>query len=262
MYNAGNFARAALEYERVIFGTTDPNTINTALFGRARSFKQMQQFANASAELRRIIMFALSPEELFYYFYEKILCYYLGGSFYEARGAIEEMHLFIEDYASCNPTLILQVLVYNELQQWDQARIVALRFAYCFPEPQRDSLKTIIEQMYSPRNLPNLKSRRMANVLAFIPGLAHIYTGNWVEGMVSFLLNSAALTFGVYEVLNGFFITGYLVGAGILSATYFGGFGRAAFLVDKYNHNAIRSFNNNVRQNLLAPHKNSSYSSD
>ena len=259
LFAAQDFTRAALEYERVIFGATDPDIINAALFGRVQSFKQMQEFARASGELRRIRLFMLNPEQLVDYFYEKILLYYLAGSFSEARGAIGAMYFSIPDSALSKNTLMLQVLVYNELQEWDLARQTALRYAHNLPSPQRETMESLIEQLYSERNLPNLRSQRVANVLAFVPGLGHIYAGHWLEGMVSFLLNSAALAFGVHQVLSGYFITGYLVGAGTLSATYFGGFGRASFLVDKHNYRVTRSFNNHVRKRLLEPQRGSDF---
>lgn len=237
----------------MIFHATTPEVVNAALLGRVRSFKQMQQFGKASDELLRIRLYTLNTDQAAEYYYEKILCNYLSGSFNEAQGAIDEMYLHIPDSASVNATLILQTLIYNELQQWDKAKQTALAYAHSFPSPRKESLETMIYKLYAKNNLPKLKKEKVATIFAFVPGLAHIYTGNWAEGTVSFLLNSAALAFGVYEVWNGYYVTGYLVGAGILSATYFGGFNRASFLLHKYNHEIVRSFNNHVKKELLTP---------
>ena len=187
------------------------------------------------------------------YFYEKILCYILFGAFVEAQSAIDEMYLSLPDTALTTSTLVLQILVYNELQQWDNARQTALFYANTFPSPQREDMQTMIEQMYAKENLPKLKSEKVSRVLAFVPGLAHIYAGYWMEGTVSFLLNSAVLAFGVYQAYHGYYITGYLLGAGILSATYFGGFNRAEQLRQKRNEESIRLFNNHAKKILLTP---------
>jgi tetratricopeptide (TPR) repeat protein len=250
LFIVGNFARAALEYEREIFYGND---MNAALFGRVQCFKQMRQFDKASEELLRVRLFTLNQAQMVEYFYEKILCYYLSGAFVEAQSAIDEMYLSLPDSSLTTSTLVLQTLVYNELQQWDNARQTALLYARTFPSPQRENLEAMIEQMYAKKNLPKLKRERVSRTLAFVPGLAHIYAGYWMEGSVSFLLNSAALAFGVYEVWHGYYITGYLFGAGILSATYFGGFSRAAQLLQQRNEESIRLFNNNVKKALFTP---------
>ena len=253
LFVARDFARAALEYERVIYrAATTPDVVNTALFGRVQCFKQMQQFDKASEELLRVRLFTLNPSQAADYYYEKILCYYLSGSFNEARGAIDEMYFNMPDSAACNATLLLQAFIYNELQQWDEARQAALIYARTLPSPQQESMEAMIEQLYAKKNLPKLKRRNVSKVLSFVPGLAHIYTGHWAEGSISFLLNSAALGIGVYEVWHGYYVTGYFLGAGILSATYFGGFSRSAFLLQKYNDEVVRLFNNHVKKELLA----------
>jgi len=251
LYVVGDFARAALEYERAIFNGETTDDINTALFGRVQCFKQMQQFEKASAELRRIRLFTLDPSQTVDYYYEKILCHYLNGAFIEARGDIEEMYFSIADSSLCNITLILQMLVYNELQLWDQAKQTALLYAQTLSSPQKEDVEITIHHLYTKKNLPKLKKKSVSQVLAFVPGLAHIYAGYWAEGSVSFLLNSAILAFGVYQVGNGYYFTGYLLGAGTLSATYFGGFSRSAYLLQKRNYKRISAFNNQVKNELL-----------
>ena len=251
LLGAGNFDRAALEYERVIFRASNSSDVNNALFGRINSFKKMQQFDKAAQELLRIRLFTLNQEQMLEYFYEKILCNYLSGSFIEARGAIDEMYLNIPDSTLCHATLIIQIFVYNELQQWDLARQTALYYSATLSSPENENMNALIESLYANKNLPKLKSQKVSNVLAFVPGLAHIYAGEWVEGSVSFFLNSAVLAFGAYQILNGYYLTGYLLGAGILSATYFGGFNRSAYLLQLYNQQAVSLFNSDVREKLL-----------
>lgn len=253
LYFAGDFARAALEYERVIFESETPDDFNIAIFRRVQCFKQMQQFDKASAELQRIRLFTLNPDQTVEFYYERILCHYLNSAFNAALGAVEEMYFNVADSSLCNATLILQVLVYNELQQWDQAKQAALAYARTFSSPERENMEAAIHELYAKKNLPRLKKKSVAQVLAFVPGLAHMYAGYWLEGSVSLLLNAAVLAFGVYEVLNGYYITGYLLGAGTLSATYFGGFSRSYHLLQKRNYERIRVFNNQVKKELLAP---------
>jgi tetratricopeptide (TPR) repeat protein len=246
----GNFAYAALEYEREIFYD---NNMNAALLGRVQCFKQMRQFDKASEELLRVRLFSLGQSQMVDYFYEKILCYYLSGAFVDAQSTIDEMYLSLPDSTLTTSTLVLQTLLYNELQQWDKAQQTALLHARTLSSPQIENMEAMIEQIYTEKNLPKLKREKLGKVLAFVPGLAHIYAGHWVEGSVSFLLNSAILAFGVYQVWYGYYITGYLLGAGTLSATYLGGFSRSAQLIQEHNEKSIRLFNNHAKEILLTP---------
>ena len=248
LFTGGDFARAALEYEREIFYGDD---INKALLGRIRCFKKMGQFDKAAEELLRIRLFALNQAQMADYFYEKILCNYLSGAFIEAQRAIDEMYLNLPDSALSHNTLLLQTFVYNELQQWDKARESALIYAHGLSAPQKEETIAAIEKMYAAKNLPKLKKEKVARRLAFVPGLAHIYTGNFGEGAVSFLLVSTAFAFGINEIWHGYYFTAYFVGVGIFRTTYFGGMKRASVLLQKHNDEAVRLFNNQVREKLL-----------
>ena len=251
LYSVGNYAWAALEYERIVFSGEQGDDVNKALFGRVQCFKQMESFDKASDELLRIKTYMLNPDQLLSYYYEKILCYYLQGKFSDALSSVDEMYLNIQDTEACNSTLFLQILIHNELRQWDKAKEISLKYAQLHSLPDSDGVEAKIKELYAKKSIPKLKNRKVSKVLSFVPGLGHVYAGYWVEGSVAFLLNASVLAFGVYEVWTGYYVTGYLLGAGILSATYMGGFERASFLLEKRNYEKVRAFNNHIKSELI-----------
>ena len=87
-----------------------------------------------------------------------------------------------------------------------------------------------------------MKSEKKANVLRMIPGLGQAYAGHPVEGLFNFTLNLAFLSFGAYEIFEGYYITGYFVGAIGINKVYFGGHARTAYLLRKHNYMQQKNF--------------------
>ena len=68
-----------------------------------------------------------------------------------------------------------------------------------------------------------------------MPGLGQIYAGYAKEGLVSAGLQALALGFGVYHVLNRYYMIGFFTGAGLFQTFYFGGARRASIMAEETN---------------------------
>lgn len=242
----GEYNNAALEYERIIYNSNTKDETNKAIFGKANAYKLSHNFTKASGELERIKLFLLEEEEKNIYYYEKILLYYLDSEFEKAALSIEDMYMNI-DSSRCYNTLFIQVLVYNELARYEEAKTKADKYIIGL-EDNRENTKTEIDNIYS--TLPKQKSEKLGNILSFFPGLGHFYAGYYMEGIASFTINASVLSFGIYNAFNAHYITAYLGGAGILSGTYFGSYERGNLMVQKRNYIRRRAFNNKVRKIL------------
>jgi hypothetical protein len=84
-----------------------------------------------------------------------------------------------------------------------------------------------------------------------IPGLGQAYAGNTIEGALNFTISLAFLSFGVYEIFEGFYITGYFVGAIGLNKVYFGGHARTTFLLHRNNYKKQRIFCTKIKNILV-----------
>ena len=55
-----------------------------------------------------------------------------------------------------------------------------------------------------------------------LPGLGQVYLGKPMEGAFNFALNLSFLSIGAFQIIEGYYITGYFVGVIGLNKVYFG----------------------------------------
>ncbi|MDO5442408.1 MAG: hypothetical protein Q4G10_01930 [Bacteroidia bacterium] len=239
----------AVELERIVYASDDPFEVNDALVEKAFCYKQSRRFADAASTLGRVRMYMLSPEKQREVIYEKELCSYLAGDFEAAAAYIEEADA---SGAEAGPErMLLDALVYGECGRWDDAQDRAEAFVRCLYEGEElESALAQIEKQFS--ETPDLKSTSKVLALAFLPPLGHWYTGHYGEGALSMLLNAAAAGWCVWQCLEGCWISGLLGGGIALNYTFMGNQERSAWLVEKYNHDAVRQFNDSLKEMLLS----------
>lgn len=228
-----DYKNAALEYEYLYYSAKDIQTQNFALFNKAQVEKLNKQYSLSAQTLARIPSYSLSSEQKDSVYYQMLLCYYLYNDTTKARELLNNMDIIVKQNAS-KQLKIMEIISLNELYEYEQAEKIAQTFS---------------DTIYN--NLPKLKSEKTAHNLAFIPGLGHIYAGYTWEGIFTFLTNAGVLSFGIYQALNGDYITAYIGGAGILSATYLGQQRKAVQFTKKHNYKKTRSFNTKVKETLL-----------
>lgn len=244
------YTDAALAYERLFFVSEDPETKVIAKINRIQCLKQTGNFETAHTELQAVNMAQLSDTLHYRLLHELALCAYLSGHFNDADSYLKQMQFFIRDTVWVQQSLYLDVLVKNELEQLDLAynSLEQLIESSSLSIEQKDSLSREALRLYSGEQLPQLKSEKTGEILAYLPGLAHCYAGYPGEGILSFLLNLGALSFGVHQIYYGYYFTGYFVGAGLLYKFNFGSRSRSEYLIKKHNYEEIRRFNNQVEQ--------------
>lgn len=248
---AGNLSRAAVEYERCHYLATSAAESQMALHSKAECYKQMHCFGQAAATLQRC---AESLDD----YLQLTLCLYLSGQFEQAVATAEEAILSCNNDSSALsstqsriPTdlLLIETLALNEMHCYDSAYAVALRMAATLPPEQADSLRTSIENCY--RHTPALKKESTARWLSLCPGAGHLYAGYPVEAVAAFVINAAALGFGIWQLFEHCYITAYIGGAGLLGATWPGSILSAEQHARKSNVQRSARFNRQCREQLL-----------
>lgn len=140
----------------------------------------------------------------------------------------------------------LKILILNHNRKWEEAKGTLLSLVDSMPlrPPKKQSWKDSIKSLYHEDSLPkNYSEKKAKNLSRFIPGAGHIYTGYPWEGAASFLLNGAAIGFGIHQLWYGYYFTAYITGFGIFYKSYFGGMKRAAHLAEIARHNEMKQFN-------------------
>lgn len=254
LFVLNQYKTASIEYERIIAFSTDQFEINEARYKKSLCYKKLNLFDKAQFELLKISYWNLPDSLLVKYRYETALCSYLAGGFNDALFQIDLLKQSgIKLNASNQSTLfILKALSYNELMLWDKGYEAACAYIDNVCSKQKaDSLKQLLAKQYSRRHLPKIRSEKKANVLKMLPGLGQTYAGNFGEGALNFTICLAFLSFGAYEIYEGFYITGYFVGAIGLNKAYFGGHARTTFLLKRNNYRKQRRFCDEVKKILV-----------
>lgn len=240
----------AVEYERIVFNSDDLMKANEALMEKSFCYKQCGRYADAASTLSRIKMYMLQPEDRADVLYEKELCSYLAGDFASAAGFMEEADANGVD-TSDPDRLMLDALVLGECGRWDESKERAEQYvkSIYYGADQKSALIQL-NDFYNGR--PELKDERTAMIRAFLPPLGHFYTGNKEEGWLSMGLNAAAAGWCIWNCIAGNWLTGILGGGIALNYSFMGNQERCQYLVEKYNYEASRAFNDSLRKILLA----------
>lgn len=251
---AGQYRMASIEYERVWLESGNKIVSANALLGKAQALKQLGQFENAEHVLYRISHDSL-PDSLSYIVrYQLALCMYLQGKFAQAEDVLDQMYFTIDDSLLTAPSLMLYALSLNEERRWDEAKEKMMRMITCsgLDSAAADSLINVVETMYDPQNYPRLKNVKMARVLSMIlPGSGQVYAGSAGQGIVSMILNAAAITFTVYSFNVGTYFTAAGSAFSIFGRFYSGGGRNAEKTALKKNYERSKVFNEQLKQKVV-----------
>ncbi len=242
-----DYANAVLEYERVFFNNYDTEIQKQALKKKALCYKLDKKYTSSAKTLQRIPLYNLNLKEKDSIYYEMLLCSYLGDDFSFANEIVVNINLEVKENPS-KELLLMLILIYNELNDYSAAHNCFLQYFQKINELDKEK-KNTLDSLYN--HIPKNKSTRKAKHLAFLPGLGHIYAGFWTEGICAFVVNAGVLGFGIYEFLLKDYITSWIGGAGLLSATYLGQQKRAIYLTEKHNYIKHKEFNKQIKQILL-----------
>ncbi|HEY6161056.1 MAG TPA: hypothetical protein VI112_07530, partial [Bacteroidia bacterium] len=180
LFAAGNYSRAALEYERVFFTDTSVAVKNTALLNRARCFKNQNDFSQAYNTLKRVQHIRMSDTLDQRIRHEKALCAYLSAQYEDAEYELQQMDFFIHDTLLTAKSLFLNVLVLSELEKWDSAKR-ALKKYFIYKNINADTLN--IDALIPPRGLRSAKTAMLLSL--FLPGSGQIYAGKPGQALAS-----------------------------------------------------------------------------
>lgn len=205
--------------------------------------------------LDRIHLHGINDSLRYEILYQKILCSYLTGNFTQTDSYIiqaEPIGGKLSERLEIQLSA-LKILSLNEQFKWDLARDELMNVAKhndFLNSDNQDFFNNLIS-LYSKDSIPKMKSENILFWVSFIPGGGIIYAGKPLEGAFNFLLNTSALSFGLYQIYYGYYFTGYFGGAILLEKFYFGGRKRAEFLLEKRNTEKAAEFNKRIKSVLI-----------
>lgn len=245
---------AALGYERGAYLAEkhgDPGVARDMLFRKHQVLKSAGQWNEAYQTIKRIPVEETGPDSVqFTIRYEKALMAYLNGVYDDAYLQIGQCRYSVKDSVLTSRLDWLEILTLCELERWQEAQAKAS--AYLLSRRLPDQSKEWF------RRIPRKRSERKAEYLsAFFPGVGLMYAGSLREGITSTVLQAGCLAFGVFTILDGYYLSGFLTGGGLFQAFYFGGINRSARIAAETNRRNKSTFNRSIRGRVLETEQSS-----
>jgi tetratricopeptide (TPR) repeat protein len=250
LYNIQAYEMAALTYERIIYETTNDIVFAKAALKKAACYKKLHRYELIENQLKRVALDKLPDTLVHAIFYEMALSNYLNSDYVNAETNINQLNFFVKDSSLKKESLYLEILILNELREWEAAKKCFQQYLYnhALSESKAD-------QLYPIKTL-KLKNEKMAVRLSkLFPGIGQVYAGAFSEGLFSFVLNASFISLSMVNYLSGYYFTAGFIAFVPLPMFYSGGAAHAAFLVRKNNQLKIRIFNNTIKDYLLVNQK-------
>ena len=246
---------AGIGYDQIAY-LSGENIIKTkALLKKADCYLARKEFAKAEIVLSRIYYADLNDSLIYFARYKTALASYLNSNFSEAESQVIQAKSFINDSGLVYQFYPLYVLILNESKKYQEAKEVLIAYAtYLVKDTlQKKIILNEIDQQYQLSKIPKMKDPEKAKKLSmFLPGTGQLYAGYFWEGALNVTLQLAGLGFTGLCIWKKYYFTGAFVGFSIFQKFYGGGMNRAQFLVEKRNYIKTRTFNDKVKNYLLA----------
>lgn len=243
LFQQQHYFEAAIAYERVLFTSIDPAGIWYAVNGKVQCLKQQHKYTQAVQFIKLNLTNRLPDTVRYNLLYEQLVCAYLAGSFDEVLSLAEQVRIAFPTHEADKRLLLIRLLSLNELQRWQEAAGV---FKVFMSDQPAGSYQNPYLQ------LPHLKNKDKAQWLStFIPGAGQWYAGKPLEAIASIILQGAGIYYGVLSFQQHYYLSAWLVGAGLFGSFHMGGVRRSEILVDQYNKKQATRFNGSVKKQLL-----------
>lgn len=253
LFMAGQYFEAAIEYERLYYYSDNYREKNECKYQKALCYKQLGNYNSAQNELDRLALYGLKPAEQLRFIYQKALVSYLNEDFTQCNRALISLQKHSPDSLMKKNILLLEVLNNIMLNHLEESKTKALEYArFSYGENQQEDIMARVEYLYSKKELPKLKSEKVFEWVSIVPGFGQMYVGKVGEGLGNIGLNLAAFSFGVLQIINGYYATGYFVGTLSINKFYFGGRTRAKNLFKQTNQERKIEYHDKIKHYLLA----------
>lgn len=251
----GELNWALLEYERVVFASSDNSLRTLALLKKSECYVLLNDIKSAEKNLQRVLYSGLSDSLHYIARFNAAFYAYLNKNYNQSLSELIMIDNFFPDSLKVS-SYVLYALVLNENREWDKAKEKLLQWAnnnYSNNLQTRDSLINAINNLYNPKNYPKYKNPEKAHLYStFIPGLGQAYTGYWADAFFSAVMQFIGIGVAAYGIFVAkYYITGIVVGYGIFQRFYIAGTKRAEFLANKYNYVKARKYNDCLKDFIL-----------
>ena len=228
----------ALRWERTVYGSDDPETVQAALLGKARCLYMASMPEDALKTLDRIRLYMLDEGTASEVLLLKSECCRATGD-----RAAELSYLEESGKASEYPERLAVLLA--GARRYQEALELSLA---CVGDDadRQEAIRTLFKKA------PGLKKEGTAAFLSFLPPLGQIYLGKPAEGLKSLALNAGAAGFTAWQLVGKNWVTGILGGGLLLSETFLkDNLDRNVSRVEAFNRESAEAFADSLESLLF-----------
>ena len=221
------FYDSVLTLEKKIFEETDNERRTRFLLLKAGLYKQHGDFESSLHNLERIDLSNLTILSKDQVLYQKALVEYLLGKYFAARSDLNQISSPSKDTSSY--LLRLSALILVELKNWNLSKEILLKTARI----QKMADSTHLKELPIKTNEKIIaRARTLSSV---IPGAGQLYSGKPGRALTSFSLNVSLLSFGIWNISQGYYAFGFVSGISPFIKFYKGGIQYSEYLAIEYN---------------------------
>jgi hypothetical protein len=236
-----------VEFEYKLYNSNSIEDMNMILLEKYFFLKNNGSIKEAYTSINRINEQILNDSTKFVYFYEYSIIAYLNNNYTEADLSLQKLFYFYKNDPRLNLVLPLAVLINNENGKWADAKFFLKQYIVSNNLTLNvDSLYKSIE-MFKPK-----KTSTAIKLSTLLPGTGQFYAGERFHGALNAGLILSFLSWGAYNVMNGFYATAVFSGFFVAYTFYQGGIAYSVSATDHYNEERYISFKTKVK-NILFP---------
>ena len=238
---AGNYDAAITEYKRFLFFHPDDPRTGEVYYNIGLAYRAQSLWTEAIAALRTATHYAMDRESKSEYQLTLAVTLIATKSYDLAELELIKVMLRNPSAPLHRRMLFLQTVLYIYQFRWEDARSVGREYT------TDEQLEILFDAAV---NVPQ-KSANVASVLSkVLPGLGHIYVGDWRDGLNALLLNGAFGFLTIDAVLDEHYTDAALWVGLVLLRYYRGNTFRAKTAVEQFNLQKSRQAAETLLQRL------------
>lgn len=183
---------------------------------------------------------------------------YAAGEFESARFYINLLELQAEVDSIVPPFYVLACLTHLELDDLERARFYLTKAIRNDSNLNKFELDSVVNTLLPLSLNRQIKSVSKAKKLSVVPGLGQLYAGYPIKALTSFTLVGLSLTYAVFSIINGYYVSGIATGISASYLFYSGGNKHAQYLVQVRNDNTRQKYSDRLLEffnNYASLHK-------
>lgn len=219
--------------------------LNEILLKKVYSHKKFGNFQAANEAALRLDLVGMADSIQYKYRKEIVVTFYLQNKFEDAHNQIIQHKLINNETTFKNKFDFWEILTLANLKKYKEAD--SLFYQYC-------NLKNILikkNEIDFEKNVKTYNIKKAKFLATVLPGAGMIYLGKTKEGIFSLGLQALSLGWGVHNILNKYYASGFFTGFGLFQTFYFGGIKRSEILAKELNETQSQKITNSYLEKLL-----------